>query len=297
MRAFIVLCLVAVTCADKLGYNYKPVDNSNVFGHLPDGFNGGVVGSSVAGVSSFTNSVSGSGLGGVSINSGVVGSVSGNFNDGVSYAPQAELEKEFYTFTANEADFSTPHVDHQIANSAKKGLRVIFIKGPENNGLENAAVSLAKHIAEQKTAIYVLQKQADIGSLTHKLNTINSNINHKPEVHFVKYGTAEDAVNAQKAIQGQYDALGGVSNSFNGGQAPVLNFVSQSSVASSNSHGSLGYPVPVGSAGSHGSFGTSSSTVSVGSIGTTGVAGLPGFATPSNSYIPPAAPSSTYLPA
>ncbi|KAH8312357.1 hypothetical protein KR044_010397, partial [Drosophila immigrans] len=53
------------------------------------------------------------------------------------------------------------------------------------------------------------------------------NTNNKPEVHFVKYRTPEDAANAQRAIQGQYDQLGGSSQAHNGGVAPVLNFASQ----------------------------------------------------------------------
>jgi len=46
-------------------------------------------------------------------------------------------------------------------------------------------------------------------------------------VHFVKYRTPEDAANAQSAIQGQYDQLGGSSQSQNGGVASTLNFASQ----------------------------------------------------------------------
>jgi len=107
-----------------------------------------------------------------------------------------------------------------------KGLRVVFIKGPENKGLEDAALALAKQAAQQETAIYVLNKQADIGDLAQKLNAIKSNSNNKPEVHFVKYRTPEDAANAQRAIQGQYDQLGGSSQAHDGGVAPALNFAS-----------------------------------------------------------------------
>ncbi|CAD6994894.1 unnamed protein product [Ceratitis capitata] len=106
MRAFIVLCLIAVACADKLGYNYRPVEHSD------------------------------SGL----------------------------------------------------------SLR----QGPEGNGLENAAVNLAKLAAEERTAIYVLQKQADLGGLANKLQAQHDVNRNKPEVHFVKYRTPEDAVNAQR---------------------------------------------------------------------------------------------------
>ncbi|KNC34789.1 hypothetical protein FF38_01917 [Lucilia cuprina] len=221
MRAFIVLCLVAVACADKLGYNYKPVGHSN------------------SGLSFNPGSVVGGGDFGSSSN--VAPNYAGDFptasHDAPAYAPQAELEKEFFTYTANDEDFHDPAASNQLANSVKQGLRVIFIKGPENKGLEDAALTLAKQAAEQKTAIYVLNKQADLGHLADKLNNVNKNSN-KPEVHFVKYRTPEDAVNAQKAIQGQYDALGGRSNSHDGGVAPVLNFASKAPVPSHSAEGS-----------------------------------------------------------
>ncbi|XP_061397164.1 uncharacterized protein LOC133332805 [Musca vetustissima] len=190
MRALIVLCLVAAACAQ---YNY---------------------GAGVSSSPSYT--------------------ASGNYGAGSSvtpsFAPQATtLEKEFYTFTANDADFNDPAASNQYNAVAKKGLRVIFIKGPENKGLEDAALALAKQAAEQRTAIYVLNKQADIAGLSDKFNAINNNVNHKPEVHFVKYRTPEDAANAQRAIQSQYDSLVGTSQHFNGGVAPALNFASQAS--------------------------------------------------------------------
>ncbi|XP_061399174.1 uncharacterized protein LOC133334875 [Musca vetustissima] len=147
-----------------------------------------------------------------------------------SFAPQSStLEKEFYTFTANDADFNDPAASNQYNRVAKKNLRVIFIKGPENNGLEDAVLGLAKQAAEQRTAIYVLNKQPDLAGLADKFSRINNNVNHKPEVHFVKYRTPEDAANAQRAIQSQYDSLGGTSQHFNGGVAPALNFASKGS--------------------------------------------------------------------
>ncbi|XP_005177905.1 uncharacterized protein LOC101896382 [Musca domestica] len=211
MRAFIVLCLVAVACADKLGYNYQPVGHSSSgLSFTPGGAASNVAPSYGGGVGPFEGQGSSS---------------------SPSFAPQAELEKEFYTFSANDADFNEPASSDQLANAVKQGLRVIFIKGPENNGLEDAALALAKQAAQQQTAIYVLNKQADLGDLANKLNNLNTGNNNKPEVHFVKYRTPEDAANAQRAIQGQYDSLGGPSHNFNGGVAPVLNFASQAPVA------------------------------------------------------------------
>ncbi|EDW24968.1 GL23101 [Drosophila persimilis] len=287
MRAFIVLCLVAVACADKLGYNYKPVGHSNSglsfapgsgsigggsigggsigggsiggglqglggslgglgglgggsnFGSLDSGLGGGSsglsglgLGSSDLGSSGFGSSGLGSsGLGSSGLGSSGLGSsgLGGGFSGPVSYeapAPSAELNKEFFTFSANEQDFDEPEALERVSSSVNKGLRVVFIKGPENRGLENAALALAKQAAQQETAIYVLNKQADIGDLASKLNAIRSNSNNKPEVHFVKYRTPEDAANAQRAIQSQYDQLGGSSQAHDGGVANALNFAS-----------------------------------------------------------------------
>ncbi|XP_013099479.1 glycine, alanine and asparagine-rich protein-like isoform X1 [Stomoxys calcitrans] len=252
MRSFIVLCLVAVACADKLGYNYQPVGHSDsglsfapggaaggsgFGGGNTGGFGGGSSGGSLGGGSLGGGSLGGGSLGGGSLgggNSAGFGGVSsgglGGGNSGASFdapAPAAEFEKEFYTFTADESEFADPHAAEKAASSVKQALRVVFIKGPENKGLEDAALALAKSASSQKTAIYVLNKQTDIGDLANKLNAINSASSNKPEVHFVKYRTPEDAANAQRAIQGQYDSLGGKSQSVNGGVAPVLNFASQ----------------------------------------------------------------------
>ncbi|XP_073820028.1 uncharacterized protein [Musca autumnalis] len=202
MRAFIVLCLIAAACAQS-GYNYQAgIGNIGTASNAVPTFEAG----SVATGPSFAPS-------------------------GAEYEQSGELEKEFYTFTANDEDFNDPAASNQFDNAVKQALRVIFIKGPENTGLEDAALALAKQAGEQQTAIYVLNKQADLSDLANKLNNANDNANNKPEVHFVKYRTPEDAANAQKAIQEQYNALGGTSQQFNGGVAPALNFASQALVA------------------------------------------------------------------
>ncbi|XP_075160787.1 uncharacterized protein LOC142233665 [Haematobia irritans] len=189
MRAFILLCFVATACAQ---YNYG-------------------------------SGVSGGGSSGSSGSSGV----SGGHSSGGRSSGGGGYNTEFYTFVAPEGAFDDPHAAEQFAASIKKNVRVIFIKNPENKGLEDAVLNLAKNAASQKTAIYVLNKQHDLGELASKFNAIRNDANAKPEVHFVKYRTPEDAANAQRAIQGQYDSLGGKSQNFNGGVAPVLNFASQ----------------------------------------------------------------------
>ncbi|XP_004524363.1 myozenin-1-like [Ceratitis capitata] len=260
MRAFVVLCLVAVACADKLGYNYRPVGHSDSgLSFQPGGSSGSLGGlggsgglgglggsgglgglggsgglGGLGGSGSGLGGLGGSGLGGSDGGLGGLGGSSdiGNSgNVGPSYSAPAEFNKEFFTYTAPEGEFDDGDAGQQVANSLKKNLRVIFIKGPENRGLENAALQLAKHAAEDRTAIYVLQKQSDIGDLAKKLNSIQGQNSHKPEVHFVKYRTPEDAANAQRAIQSQYDQLGGNSQAHDGGVAPVHNFASQAPVA------------------------------------------------------------------
>ncbi|XP_065355245.1 uncharacterized protein LOC135949577 [Calliphora vicina] len=226
MRSFIVLCLVGVACADKLGYNYRPVEHSHSGLSFAPGSVGGGFSSSYGGPSSSGFS---SGVGG-----GLAGPVSYN-----APASSGGYETEYYTFTAPEGAFDDPEAAQRIAASLKKKVRVVFIKNPENKGYENAVLALAKQAAEQKTAIYVLNKQHDISGLADKFNAIRNNQNSRPEVHFVKYRTPEDAANAQRAIQGQYDSLGGSSQNHNGGVAPVLNFASQ---APHQSHGSIQSP-------------------------------------------------------
>ncbi|XP_013099487.2 pupal cuticle protein 36a-like [Stomoxys calcitrans] len=162
---------------------------------------------------------------------------SSSFDAGEAEGP---VEKQFITYTAEDQDFVDPQATEQFANSVKQGLRVVFIKGPDNSGLENAAIALAKQASDQQTDVYVLNKQADLAALANKLNAENSNSNNKPDVHFVKYRTPEDAANAQKTIQAEYDALGGKSEHIDGGVASSLNFASQAPVASAGQRGSFG---------------------------------------------------------
>ncbi|CAD6994892.1 unnamed protein product [Ceratitis capitata] len=116
MRAFIVLCLFAVACADKLGYNYRPVGHRIPVFHL---------------------------------------------HQVVVVVVLVDL----------------------LANALRRITRC-FHQGPEGNGLENAAINLARHAAEQRTAVYVLQKQADLGDLANKLQAQHDIQSHKPRRAF-----------------------------------------------------------------------------------------------------------------
>ncbi|XP_018791266.1 PREDICTED: uncharacterized protein LOC108970381 isoform X2 [Bactrocera latifrons] len=208
MRSFLVLCLLATAFADELGYNYQPVT------HSAEGL-------------SFTP---GSLLAHAPVAPLPVASAPAQVAPApapVAPAPvNVEYEKEFYTYTAPQEETNDAANIGNIDNSLKKNLRVIFIRAPENKALENAAFNLAKQTTEEKTAIYVLTKQADIGSLAQKLQNIGTQSSAKPEVHFVKYRTPQDAENAQQAIQQQYESLPGSSRHSNGGSAQVLNFAS-----------------------------------------------------------------------
>ncbi|XP_011181906.2 uncharacterized protein LOC105211912 [Zeugodacus cucurbitae] len=212
MRAFLILCSVVSTAyAASLGYNYE----SNNGPALGGGFVGGAA---LAGPSYGGQALSGPSYGGQAVAS-------------PSYSAPApapvEVNKEFFSYSAPEHEFNDIGDAGQIANSLKKNLRVIFIKGPQNSGLENAALQLAKSANEERTAIYVLNKQADIGDLANRLNALNHRSAHKPEVHFVKYRTPADAENAKHAIQSQYDNLGGNTSSYSSGVAPVLDFATK----------------------------------------------------------------------
>ncbi|XP_055850490.1 uncharacterized protein LOC129915057 [Episyrphus balteatus] len=162
----------------------------------------------------------------------VIGSSSNENNVAVQSAPTpsqtiTELNKEIYLYSAPEEPL------HSSANSqdtiVKKKVQIIFVKAPENNVLPQ----VAKQITEHQTAIFILNRQPDTTDISQQLQQISEIHSQKPEVHFVKYRTAQDALNAQQTIQAQYDALGGVSKSSNVGVAEVLDYAS-SAPASTN---------------------------------------------------------------
>ncbi|XP_017079614.2 uncharacterized protein LOC108113532 [Drosophila eugracilis] len=223
MRAFIVLCLLAASCsADKLGYNYQPVAHADEgLSFLPG--SGQVIGELPQQL--LQPVLSGEAVLSQPIEAPVLSPIQ------APVAPQVaplveEFQKEFYSYAAPEEQFDEGTSNQQIANSLKKNLRVVFIRTPENQGFERAALQLAKQSAQQETAIYVLTKQSDVSNLAKQLNALKTSSTNKPEVHFVKYRTPEDAANAQLAIQNQYNQLPGVSRISNEGSAPVLNFSS-----------------------------------------------------------------------
>lgn len=122
---------------------------------------------------------------------------------------KVSFQKEFFYLSAPPEEYEPPKdLDKQLAN-LKKNLKVVFIKAPENNGLENAALQLAQQSANAQTAIYVLTKQHNAADLAEKLQSIKSAAPQQPEVAFIKYRTQEEAEHAQRVIQAQYEALDG----------------------------------------------------------------------------------------
>ncbi|BFF92102.1 uncharacterized protein DMAD_10232 [Drosophila madeirensis] len=213
MRGFVLLSFVAVVAAGKLGYNYQATAGDRRFAGLIDAEATGFSSTNGAQQQQQQQQQKQQQL------------QQDNQQQQIPAAAE-EFSKEFFTYAAPEEDFTDHDATEQIATMLKRNLRVLFIKSPEHQGLTNAALQLAKQASEQRTAVYVLTKQADIGELAQRLQSEKQSQNNKPEVHFVKYRTPEEAVRAQQLIQQQFDALGGSSRSSDEGVAPVLDFSS-----------------------------------------------------------------------
>jgi len=70
----------------------------------------------------------------------------------------------------------------------------------------------------------VLAKKTTASDLQDAIAETPQHIN-KPEVFFIKYRTPEEALNAQRQIQSQYDTLGGSSTITDEGVAPITSVV------------------------------------------------------------------------
>ncbi|XP_060647093.1 DNA translocase FtsK [Drosophila nasuta] len=142
------------------------------------------------------------------------------------YQDHADFHKHFYAFEApydssEEADLA----EQKISSLSQKNLQVVFIKAPENKAVQGALNALVKQSTEDKTAIYVLNKQTDPNELASKITALQSQRKHKPQVHFVKYRTDVEAAHAQQHIQEQY---GGVKDhSLQPLQPPLLGYSQQ----------------------------------------------------------------------
>ncbi|XP_034127336.1 uncharacterized protein LOC117583226 [Drosophila guanche] len=125
------------------------------------------------------------------------------------YEDHADFHKHFYAFEAPyDSSEEADQVETKLASLSQKNLQVVFIKAPENKAVVGALNALAKQTTDDKTAIYVLNKQTDSNELASQLSVLKTQHKHKPLVHFVKYRTEAEALQAQQHIQAQYGGTG-----------------------------------------------------------------------------------------
>ncbi|CAD6994896.1 unnamed protein product [Ceratitis capitata] len=206
MRGFIVLCLVAAVCADKLGYNYRPVPHSSSGLSFAPG-SGSVGGDGYSGVGS------GADLDGYGSSDSLGGLLVSAVD--LMLAHPAEANKEFYTFTAPEEEFEDAEGAQQLAHSLKKNVRVSSLRDPKTMAWRRLPLLWQKCCRTEDRYLCAAE------------NNMTSRNQH-PEVHFVKYRNQDDLANAKQTIQSQYDREPGASQNYNGGVAPLINFASPS---------------------------------------------------------------------
>ncbi|XP_023166600.1 uncharacterized protein LOC111596558 [Drosophila hydei] len=151
--------------------------------------------------------------------------------------PAPIINKKFYLISAPEERGNDGKVKHLVLGRPQKNYRVVFIKAP---GGDNGNVKYTAEFApqEEKTVIYVLSKKdndLNAGDIATPAPTQPS----KPEVFFIKYKTDEEANQAQKEIQGQYDKLGGTNEFQEDNNAPITSVIG--SLEGLNPDGSYNY--------------------------------------------------------
>ncbi|XP_005176557.1 uncharacterized protein LOC101892429 [Musca domestica] len=147
------------------------------------------------------------------------------------------VRKQFYVISAPEDSDSQPKQKHLVLGRPQKNYRVVFIKAP-NPGAGNVKYSAEFAPQEEKTVIYVLNKkenELDASDIATPAPTVPS----KPEVFFIKYKTDEEAKQAQKEIQDEYDKLGGTNELAEETTAPITSVIG--SLDSLNPDGSYNY--------------------------------------------------------
>ncbi|XP_034490822.1 uncharacterized protein LOC117794322 [Drosophila innubila] len=173
----------------------------------------------------------------------LVGQLPLSHRGGDKYLPPASttqapiINKKFYLVSAPEDHSNDGKVKHLVLGRAQKNYRVVFIKAPAG---DNANVKYSAEFApqEEKTVIYVLSKKdndLDAGDIATPAPTQPS----KPEVFFIKYKTDDEATQAQKEIQGQYDKLGGTNEFQEDNNAPITSVIG--SLDGLNPDGSYNY--------------------------------------------------------
>ena len=134
------------------------------------------------------------------------------------------VTKNFFIHSAPEE--TEAEIDEELADLAqqpRKHYNVLFVKTPSQTN-RAAALNLAKAIKEEKTVVYVLAKKTSAADLQEAIQQAPQTVN-KPEVFFIKYRTPEEAANAQRQIQSQYDSLGGSTIISDEGVAPATSVV------------------------------------------------------------------------
>ncbi|EDV90646.1 uncharacterized protein LOC6569617 [Drosophila grimshawi] len=134
------------------------------------------------------------------------------------------VTKNFFIHSApEESDDEIQDELQQLSQQPRNHYNVLFVKTPAQTN-RAAALNLAKSLKQEKTVVYVLAKKTSASDLQDAIADAPQHIN-KPEVFFIKYRTPEEALNAQRQIQSQYDALGGSSTITDEGLAPITSVV------------------------------------------------------------------------
>ncbi|KAH8243047.1 hypothetical protein KR032_003852, partial [Drosophila birchii] len=134
------------------------------------------------------------------------------------------VTKNFFIHSApEESEDEVQDELNQLAQQPRNHYNVLFVKTPAQTN-RAAALNLAKSLKQEKTVVYVLAKKTSAADLQDAIAEAPQHIN-KPEVFFIKYRTPEEALNAQRQIQSQYDTLGGSSTITDEGVAPITSVV------------------------------------------------------------------------
>ncbi|XP_034487920.1 putative uncharacterized protein DDB_G0271606 [Drosophila innubila] len=134
------------------------------------------------------------------------------------------VTKNFFIHSApEESEDEIQDELQQLNQQPRNHYNVLFVKTPAQTN-RAAALNLAKTLKQEKTVVYVLAKKTTASDLQDAIAEAPQQIN-KPEVFFIKYRTPEEALNAQRQIQSQYDTLGGTSTITDEGLAPITSVV------------------------------------------------------------------------
>ncbi|XP_062124350.1 uncharacterized protein LOC133837561 [Drosophila sulfurigaster albostrigata] len=134
------------------------------------------------------------------------------------------VTKNFFIHSApEESEDEIQDELQQLNQQPRNHYNVLFVKTPAQTN-RAAALNLAKTLKQEKTVVYVLAKKTTAADLQDAIAEAPQQIN-KPEVFFIKYRTPEEALNAQRQIQSQYDTLGGTSTITDEGLAPITSVV------------------------------------------------------------------------